>query len=129
MNHAAIVEHESGRVARLRCYVLHCLDDRHFAAMNSAPVRRDEHGYLVDAGPSAVDFFNGYCLEAPHEMPAGGMHSYPPDEYHRARGPGRAVAGAMIYTERGLTLDDIRERDAFVEKIVAEILAERANHE
>lgn len=114
MNHPSIVAHESGLVVRQHSYVLHLLDNRHFDALNQGPVKRDDHGYLVDAGPAAVLFLNGYCLDAPDYMPAGAMrctgtHTHRPE---------------LLRTERGLTLADIHSRETLVIELIAAIRRE-----
>ena len=100
MNHTAIIEHESGLEYRRRSYVLHLLDDLHFSILN--------HGDHVLG-------INGYCLDAPRSIPAGGTE----------KGFSRP---SMQSVERGLTLADKKVREHEAGRIIAEILAEESGN-
>ena len=96
MNHNAIIQHESELEYRRRNYVLHLVDDLHFSSLN-----HDDH----------VLGLNGYCLDAPSEIPAGCME----------KGFSRPL---MQSVERGVTLAEKAVREGEAGRIIAEILAE-----
>lgn len=110
MNHTGIVEHESERVYRERAFILHKLDDQHFEALNP-------EGHVLG--------LNGYCLDALDHMPAGGMEEDAPGPVFHSRG--YSNRGRQLEICRGLTMENIREREALAARLIAEILAEEAH--
>jgi hypothetical protein len=99
---------------RNRSYVLHKLDQRVFDALNKTPVWRDADGVLREAGPAAVSFINGYCLDAIDSIPGGSML-------------GSKSGPIQAYVQRN-DLDTSpeyrRHRAEVVKRLIDEILAE-----
>lgn len=107
MNHAAIVKHESERIARQRSYILAYLDDRHFEAFND--------------DQCSTSFLNGYSIDALEYLPAGGMES---DAWPHDRS--RPTRGRQLEVCRGYTMEDLKERSELADRLIAEIMAEEA---
>lgn len=99
MNHASLIEHQGAQLYRDRAYILSVLDQRHFDAFNPA-------GQVLG--------LNGYCLDAPDELPAGCMSDF--------------ASIPMQYTvQRGQSLEERQEIEALADRLIAEILAEEAS--
>lgn len=107
MNHKAICDHEAERAYRQRAYIMHELEDSHFDALNP-----DGHVFGL----------NGYCLDALDYIPGGGMEADTPGPVFYARGWEKR--GRQIECVRGVSLSEIREREALAERLIGEILAE-----
>lgn len=119
MNHAAIVDCESTRVYQNRNYISSKLDGTVFAILNQTPVWRDERGTLHEVAPAPILALNGYCLDAPDELPAGGMQGAAADDsWFKGR-------GFQLHTERGRTLKELEDRATLIERLVNKIIAER----
>lgn len=97
-----------------RSFMLHQLDRRHFDALNQTQVYRDAQGTLHEAGPAAVQFYNGYCLDAIDSIPGGSMC-------------GPKCGPIQTYVQRndlGTSPEDRRWREQFAARLIAEIMAE-----
>lgn len=94
-----IVLTESERINQERIYQSYKLDKSHFE--------------LLVCGSFDLDV-NGYCLDAPENIPAGGM-------YVAAKMP------TQMWSIRSKTTDEIKELDAIAEKLINELMKELKN--
>lgn len=100
VNHRSVCDHEAGRFYGHRNYVLGCLDQGHFDALNPG-------GHVLG--------LNGYCLDAIDPVPAGCMTSC-------ARMP------TMYVNDRGVSEVERQERNALAARLIAEILEEESGN-
>lgn len=109
MNHAAIVEFESNLRLQHSRYILHRLDDSHFDALNPC-------GHVLG--------LNGYCLDAPDEMPAGSMLAMASTDAERRRGR-RPERGTQSLVIRGIGAAEIERQRKLVDELIDELLTEK----
>lgn len=96
-NHKGVIEEESTRPYKTRAFALiGQLDDQH-----------------------SQSGMNGYCLDALNELPAGGMVADAMAANPQWRSWPRAIR-----LERGVSLQEVRERERIAENLINEILAE-----
>lgn len=110
MNHAAIVAFEGDSRLTHSRYILHQLDDAHFDALNP-------DGHVLG--------LNGYCLDAPDEMPAGSMLAMVSSDAERRRGR-RGDRGTQSLVIRGIGAAEIERQRKLVDELVDELLHERS---
>ena len=96
MNHQAIVQSESERSYSNRQYILGCIDQSTFDALNPG-------GHVLA--------LNGYCLDAIDELPAGCMRKC-------IGGPGQ------YYVSRSVSLKEQNDRCTLAKRLIDEILKE-----
>ena len=106
--HAERVVREGLGIYQHRSYVLHLIDNEHFTALNRTPVEHLPDGSWRELAPAPVLALNGYCLDAPGEIPCGGM----------------CAPGAMLRMPRGMTSHDILVIEQYLEQCINEILHE-----
>lgn len=109
MNHQGIVAFESDSRLQHSRYILHRLDDSHFNALNPG-------GHVLG--------LNGYCLDAPDEMPAGSMLAMASSDAERRRGR-HAERGTQSLVIRGIGAAEIERQRKRIDELIDELLTEK----